>query len=76
MAIFNNLAPSLFMLPEKAQLEAGNQMVQLLLSRLKTWQRVDELITGSIKLVDLSDDEHISPSEITLITENKLLNHA
>ena len=75
MATFNNLAPSLFMLPEKAQLEAGNQMVQLLLSRLKTWQRVDELITGNIKLVDLSDDEHISPSEITLITENKLLKH-
>lgn len=76
MVNFNNLAPSLFMLPEKVQLEAGNQMVQLLLSRLKTWQRVNEVVSGNIKLEDLSDDEHISPSEIKLITENKLLNHA
>ena len=76
MAAFNNLAPSLFLLPEKVQLEAGNQMVQLLLSRLKTWQRVNELVSGSIKLEDLSDDERISSSEIKLITENKLLNHA
>ncbi len=75
MASFNNFAPTLFLLPEKVQLEAGNQMVQLLLSRLKTWQRVTDLVTGAITLEDLSDDESISSSEIQLITEKKLLNH-
>lgn len=75
MASFNNFAPTLFLLPEKVQLEAGNQMVQLLLSRLKTWQRVTDLVTGAITLEDLSDDESISSSEIQLITEKRLLNH-
>jgi hypothetical protein len=76
MANFNNIAPSLFLMPEKMQLEAGNQMVQLLLSRLKTWQRVNELVNGTIKLEDLNGNEQISKSEIKVITESKLLNHA
>ncbi|MDC2890345.1 hypothetical protein [Psychrosphaera algicola] len=73
MATLNNIAPSLFLMPEKLQLEAGNQMVQLLYSRLKSWEKVNDLVEGRITLVDLQDEERISPSEIELITRNKLL---
>jgi hypothetical protein len=73
MANFNNIAPSLFSMSEKIQLEAGNQMVNLLLSRLKTWTKVNDVIDGNIKLEELSYDERITPSEITFITKNKLI---
>ena len=70
MAHINDLAPSLFMLSEKMQLVAGNQMVQLLRSRLKTWQRVNDVVSGAIKLADLNEDERISESEIKLLTQH------
>ena len=68
MAHINNLAPSLFMLNEKMQLEAGNQMVQLLKSRLKTWQRVNEVVSGAIKFSELGEDERITQTDINLLT--------
>ena len=71
MAHINNLAPSLFMLSEKMQLEAGNQMVQLLKSRLKTWQRVNEVVTGTIKFSELEEDERITQTEINLLTHKQ-----
>jgi hypothetical protein len=59
------------MLSEKMQLEAGNQMVQLLKSRLKTWQRVNEVVTGTIKFSELEEDERITQTEINLLTHKQ-----
>ena len=72
MAMFNDLAPSLLTLSEEQQLVAGNEIVKLLKSRLKTWNKVDELIEGKIKLVDLLGEEKIERSEITVITSSKI----
>ena len=72
MAMFNDLAPSLLTLSEEQQLVAGNEIVKLLKSRLKTWNKVDELIEGKIKLVDLQGEEKIERSEITVITSSKI----
>lgn len=67
MASFNGLAPSLFLLSKDEQLKVGNQFVALFKSRLKSWERVSQLIDGHLKLSDLVGEERIKPSEIELI---------
>lgn len=63
MALLNRIRPSLCSLSEKEQLAVGNQISKFLLGRLKTWERVDEVVTGQILLEDLSDDERISQAD-------------
>lgn len=67
MALFNEIMPSLFMLSKDQQLIAGNQIFQLLMHRLKSWDKIQKVIDGEIKLVELSESEQISKSEIELI---------
>lgn len=68
MSHFNDLAPHMFLMKPKQQLEVGNQLVKLLKSRLKTWERVSEVIDCEIKISDLIGEESISLSEIEFIT--------
>lgn len=72
MASFNEVAPRLFMLSEEEQLVVGNQLVALFKSRLKSWERVDKLIDGQLKLSDLIGSERIEHSEIEIIIKNAL----
>ena len=64
MISFNNLKPCMFMLDRQQQLVVGNQVVKLLMSRLKTWERVDDLVDGRIYLRDLGEHERISRGDL------------
>lgn len=70
MANFNDLAPSLFMLSQEEQLTVGNQLVALFKARLKSWEKVNRLVSGQLKLADLVGPEKIERSEIELITKD------
>lgn len=72
MASLNDLAPQLFLLSKEQQLTAGNQLVALFRARLKSWERVNKLIDGELKLNELMGQERIEPSEIKLITRSSL----
>ncbi|MGB0466641.1 MAG: gamma-mobile-trio integrase GmtZ [Pontibacterium sp.] len=72
MASFNELAPRLFMLSKGEQLTAGNQLVALFKARLKSWEKVNKLIDGQLKLSDLVGPERIEPSEIDLISKDSM----
>ncbi|BDZ75034.1 hypothetical protein GCM10025856_27530 [Methylophaga marina] len=68
MASFNEVAPRLFMLSQEEQLTIGNQLVALFKARLNSWEKINKLIDGHLKLTDLVGPERIEPSEIELIT--------
>ncbi|WP_039890034.1 gamma-mobile-trio integrase GmtZ [Acinetobacter johnsonii] len=70
MAMFNEIMPALFMLSKEQQLSAGNQIFKLLMSRLKSWDKVQSVMDGKLKLIELSETEQISKSEIELILHN------
>lgn len=70
MAMFNEIMPSLFTLTKEQQLIAGNQIFKLLMNRLKTWDKVQQVIDCRIKLTELVDTEQISKSDIELIMTN------
>lgn len=70
MAMFNEIMPSLFMLSKEQQLLVGNQIFKLLMSRLKSWDKIQSIIDGKLKLIELSEAEQISKSEIELIMHN------
>ncbi|WP_417509600.1 VPA1269 family protein [Methylophaga sp.] len=72
MASFNEVAPRLFMLSQEEQLKIGNQLVALFKARLKSWEKVNKLIEGQLKLTDLVGPERIKPSEIELITNKAI----
>jgi len=73
MSTFNELQPSLFMLTDEQQLKVGNQVVSFLRSRLKTWERVSQVVDCSVRLDELMEDEGIDRSELTLILKSQLL---
>jgi len=70
MALFNDLAPSLFLMSEDQQLKAGNELFKLLKSRLKTWNRIEQVVNCEVKLENLLGSEQISNFEIQLITSS------
>lgn len=70
MASFNEIMPSLFKLSKEQQLSAGNQIFKLLMSRLQSWDKIQKVMDGEIKLIELSETEHISKSEIEIILHN------
>ena len=70
MAMFNEIMPSLFTLTKEQQLMAGNQIFKLLMNRLKTWDKVQQVIDCRIKFTELADTEQISKSDIELIMTN------
>ena len=67
MAIFNNMMPQLFTLSKDQQLRAGNQIFNLFMSRLKSWEKIQKIIDCQVKLDDLNESERISKSDIELI---------
>ncbi len=67
MALINKIRPTMCTLSEKEQLIVGNQMIKFLLQRLKTWERVDQLVDGKVLLAELSEDERISKEEMSEI---------
>lgn len=71
MALINKIRPAMCNLSEKEQLAVGNQVTKFLLQRLKTWDRVDQLIDGKILLQELGDDEKISNEEIGELLASK-----
>ena len=68
MTQFNDIAPKLFLMSKEQQLQAGNELTNLLKSRLKTWKKIDQLVNCELKIEDLLGDEKISKAEFILIT--------
>ena len=68
----NNISPNLFMLSKEDQLRVGNQLVALMRARLKSWDKVNKLVEGQLKLSDLVGSERIEPSEIELIRKDSI----
>ena len=69
----NKIFPKMFMLDTKQQLLVGNQMVELLKTRLRSWDKINSLIDGSIQLADLDDADVIKLCEIEALFTNDLL---
>ncbi|WP_065204330.1 gamma-mobile-trio integrase GmtZ, partial [Shewanella woodyi] len=61
MAHQNGIQPWLCMLSPEQQLEVGNQMSELLKSRLKSWGNVEKLMRAEILLSDFNDDNQLTP---------------
>jgi hypothetical protein len=58
-------------LSEKEQLVVGNQVTKFLLQRLKSWERVDQVVAGQVLLEDLGDDERITNDEFIGLLASK-----
>ncbi|MCG8905607.1 VPA1269 family protein [Pseudomonas sp. DP-17] len=63
----NQMAPTMFALDKQQQLILGNQLTNLLLSRVKSWRKVDALIEGKLMLADLAENERVEPRDISAI---------
>ena len=50
----NNISPTFFELNEEEQLKIGNQMVELMLVKLSSWEKLDRLMKGSLSFDDLT----------------------
>jgi hypothetical protein len=64
MIQFNEMKPSLFMLDAKQQLTIGNQLTKFMLSRLKSWTKLDAVVDGRLLMRDLPEDERLSEHSI------------
>lgn len=69
MVAFNNMKPKMYALDKKQQLVIGNQLTNFMLSRLKSWDKLDQLVTGKLLLRDLSEHERIEPRDIRAIMD-------
>ncbi|MCE0493877.1 gamma-mobile-trio integrase GmtZ [Vibrio salinus] len=69
MMMANGIQPKLFLLNEEEQLQVGNQLTQLMLTRLKGWENVDRLIDGRLMLNDLSIDNQFNEKTIQELFE-------
>ncbi|AZG34806.1 gamma-mobile-trio integrase GmtZ [Shewanella psychromarinicola] len=61
MASQNGIDLRLCMLSPKQQLEVGNQMSELLKSRLKSWENVEKVMRADILLNDFTDSQQLIP---------------
>jgi hypothetical protein len=61
----NNSPQRMFSLNKEQQLLVGNQIARLLISRLRSWERIDSLIEGKFRLAELVGLESISLKEIS-----------
>ncbi|MCO7635100.1 VPA1269 family protein [Pseudomonas guariconensis] len=67
----DNASPQrMFRLNKEQQLLVGNQIARLLMSRLRSWERVDSLISGKIRLGELVGLESISLKELSEVFTN------
>jgi hypothetical protein len=65
MLLKNGLNPQFVYLSEEEQLAVGNQFNQLMLARLKSWEKIDQLMDGNLMLDDLTDGETLSTQDIS-----------
>ncbi|HDZ3765102.1 TPA: integrase [Vibrio cholerae] len=64
MLIKNGISPKFLHLNETEQLIVGNQMTQLMLTRLKCWETIDLLMDGKLSLNDFENNDLISKNEL------------
>ncbi|MGD8111299.1 gamma-mobile-trio integrase GmtZ [Vibrio sp. TRT 17S01] len=69
MMVKNGIQPQFFLLSEEEQLVAGNQLIELMLTRLKGWEDIDRLMDGSLTLKDLSIDNQFDEKTIRELFE-------
>lgn len=72
MLLHNNIKPKMFLLDEKEQLIVGNQLTQLMLTRLKSWQSLDKLIDGSLLLGDIPEENIFIKAKINKLFEQSI----
>ena len=68
MAANNGLAPSMYRLDDEQKLVVANELNQLLLHRLGSWEKIDDLISGDLMLLDIDTHE---PEMTRISTEIK-----
>ncbi|MNZ67746.1 site-specific tyrosine recombinase XerC [compost metagenome] len=70
MAENNGLAPAMFRLDDEQKLIVANELNQLLLQRLGSWEKIDSLFSGNLMLLDIDTHE---PEMTRISTEIKQL---
>lgn len=71
MIAFNNMMPTMYALDKQQQLVIGNQLTSFLLTRVKSWAKVDSLVTGKLLLKDLGEQEYIAATDIQAILKGQ-----
>lgn len=57
MAENNNLAPAMFRLSSEQKMIVANELNRLLLHRLGSWEKIDDLFSGDLMLLDVDANE-------------------
>jgi len=70
MAENNGLAPAMFRLDDEQKLVVANEMNRILLQRLGSWEKIDDLFSGDLMLLDIDTHE---PALTRISTEIKQL---
>ena len=64
LMMHNGIKPQLLLLDEREQTIIGNQLTQLMYSRIQSWETIDRLIDGDLTLRDLDSDVHLTANDI------------
>ncbi|NWL81041.1 hypothetical protein DM872_29745 [Pseudomonas taiwanensis] len=72
MMSYNKIPTFFYSLSQEQQLVVGNQVAQLLVSRVRSWERIDDLVDGRLLFADLLDSERIEKVEIDVILADSL----
>jgi hypothetical protein len=64
LMMHNGIKPKLLLLDEREQTIIGNQLTQLMYSRIQSWETIDRLIDGDLTLRDLDSDVHLTANDI------------
>ncbi len=70
MAENNGLAPAMYRLDDEQKLVVANEMNRILLQRLGSWEKIDDLFSGDLMLLDIDTHE---PELMRISTEIKQL---
>jgi len=70
MAENNGLAPAMYRLDDEQKLVVANEMNRILLQRLGSWEKIDDLLSGDLMLLDIDTYE---PELTRISTEIKQL---
>ena len=70
MAENNGLAPTMYRLDDEQKLVVANEMNRILLQRLGSWEKIDDLFSGDLMLLDIDTHE---PELTRISTEIKRL---
>lgn len=76
MAAINGIKPRMFALSEREQLELGNQVTEFFFNRLQgNWDRVNQLVSGDLRLEDLDASERITKVEFEALMNTSNIDH-